>query len=406
MDVLKKCSKSTTISKHRVRLIRSAIISVVKGSFTLTDLDSRSKTSDGLDEFTQNKEYTRRHKQRIVHEYYPESIFEIDPKSSDVDDERFKHFSSVFSNNRLPESPVATQARNYLTIQGKLALSNQELMDKIFFNSVLRFAFPQFLEDILRFRDECKAVFENLGENNYKIKFLREELMEFSPTLTTFYSHLTSILAVEWFRPKSKKTQMEYLDSKLKLKYSESNAEDAKNILISATNSKGYSGFMLYNCANAFVYYNRPQDAILLFEQCRNVSDKVFEKGILSQNIAVEHRTSGNFKLMLGEARTALSHYEKSSETYHVCLAYKLIGEAQYNLGFKESAINSFLNAEKCANEIEQDKWKVLMNIGISFDRLGETRLRNEYLIKCLPLIPEEQTETILGINQMLGGTP
>ena len=400
MDVLKKCSESTTVSKHRTELIKSAIISVVKGRFTLIDLDSKSEILDGS---TQNKEYTRRHKQRIVHEYYPESIFEIKPERSGVDDERFKYFSSVFSNNGLPENPVDVQARNYQTVQRELTLSNNKLMAKLFFNSVLRFAFPRFLDDILRFRSECKTVFESIGENNDKIKFLREEIMKFSPTLTTFYSHLTSILAVEWFRSKSEKIQSEYLDSNLKLKYNSSDAEHAKNILISATNSNEYSSFMLGHCANIFAYYNRPQDAILLFRMCRNLSNKVFEKGIQSQNITVQHRTSKNFKLMLGEARTALSYYKKSGKTYYICLAHKLIGEAQHHLGFRESAISSFLDAEKFADEIEQDKWMVLWNIGISFNRLGEIRLRNKYLVKCMSLVPEERTEFILDIERMLG---
>jgi len=404
MDVLKRCNETTTISKHRIMLIKSAIISILKGSFTLYDLGSESKTSDeSSNDPIQNKEYTRRQKQRLVHDYYPESIFEIEPKQIDTDDERFNHFSSVFSNNRLPESPVDMPVREYRTVQYDSAISNQTITDRLFFNSVLRFAFPQFLEDILKFRDECKTVFENLGENNDRIRFLREELTEFTPTLTTFYSHMTSILALRWFRFKSKKTQNAFFHTKFKLPYKKSDAENAKNLLVSATNSNDYSSFLLSHCANAFGYYKRPQDAILLFEQCRNLSNDVFENGIISQNIAIEYRSGNNFKLMLREAKKALSYYKKSGKTYHVCLALKLIGEAQYHLGFKESAISSFLDAEKLANELNQDKWKILLNIGVSFDHLGETHLRDKYLVRCLPLIPEDQTDTILGVNSMLG---
>ncbi|MDE2589804.1 MAG: hypothetical protein KGL95_09100, partial [Patescibacteria group bacterium] len=310
---------------------------------------------------------------------------------------------SIFSDVQFPPDSVGIVAMSFLKMQQNALISNYDVLERIFFHSILRFAFPQFLADVVKFKEECKKVFENLGRSNDKIDFIREQLTEFSPTLTTFYSHLTSILAVMWFRQKSEKAQISILDSETKLQYNESDAEHAKNLLVSATNSNDYSSFLLSHCANAFVYYKRPQDAILLFEQCRNLSNDGFEKGIQSQNIAVACRSGKNFKLMLREARKALSYYKKSAKTYYVCLALKLIGEAQYHLGFKESAINSFLDAEKLANKLNQDKWMVLLNIGISFDRLGEKHLRDKYLVRCLPLIPEDQTEKILRVNSMLG---
>jgi tetratricopeptide (TPR) repeat protein len=108
-------------------------------------------------------------------------------------------------------------------------------------------------------------------------------------------------------------------------------------------------------------------------------------------------------RIWQGEARKALSYYKKSGKTYYVCLALKLIAEAQYYMGFKESAINSFQSVENLADKLNQDKWKVLLNIGMSFNRLGETHLRDKYLTKCLPLIPDDETETILRVNDMFG---
>ena len=402
MDVLESCRSSKTISKHREILAKSCILSIIDDGFLLSDLPQNNTVSQSADETSPNLGYTRRHMQRFLHEYYKESFFEV---KSDVNskDERLCHFTSIFSNVELPPDSVGVAALAHLKDQQNAVMSNDKILEKLFFNSVLRFAFPQFLEDLINFKEECKKIFENLGKTNDKIDFLREQLSEFSPILTTFYSHLTSILAMEWFRQKSEKAQISILDSKLKLQYKKSYAENAKNLLVSITESNDHAILLLDHCANAFGYYKRPQDAILLFQQSRNLSNSIFEKGRLSQNIAVEYGTNSNFKLMLKEAKAALSYYKKSDKTYYVCLAFKLIGEAQYQLGFKESAVNSFLDAEKLANQIQQDRWKVLLNIGVSFNRLGVTRHRDKYLVKCLPLIPEDQTDTILGVNQMIG---
>ncbi len=402
ISVLKSCNSNKTISKHRKTLTKSCILSIIDDSFTLPDLLQNNTKSQSTDETVSNLGYTRRQMQRLIHENYDESFFETNSQINSKD-ERINHFSSVFSDVSLPDNSVGIEVKSYLQNQQKVLASNNGVFEKLFFNSVLRFAFPQFFTDLVEFKEECKTVFENLGRTNDRIDFLREELTKFCPTLTTFYSHLTSLLALEWFRQKSEKMQISILDSKLKLQYKKSDAENVKNQLVSLTNSNDYSSFLLYHCANAFVYYNDPINAISLFEQCRGLSDGIFEKGTHSQNIAVGYRLNNNFKLMLKEAKKALSYYEKTDKIYHICLALKLIGEAKYYLGFKESAISSFLDVEKRANSLEQNKWKVLFNIGMSFHRLREIRYRDKYLVKCLSIIPEDQTEMIIRVNQILG---
>lgn len=138
-------------------------------------------------------------------------------------------FSSVFSTNNIPNSDTADIATEYQSLDYEFATSNETIMNRLSFNSVLRFAFPQFLEDLLKFQDECKTVFEHLGENNDMIDFLRQQLTEFTPVLQSFYSHLTSILALSWFHFSSKETQKVYFTSKFKIKYNKSDAEQAKN---------------------------------------------------------------------------------------------------------------------------------------------------------------------------------
>ncbi|GKS67206.1 hypothetical protein YTPLAS73_07530 [Nitrosarchaeum sp.] len=393
MYTLGKCNDSKIISKHRPDLIKAAIISIIKGGFTLSELES--KNSD------QNTKYTRRHKQRFIHDYYKESIFEIDSEKGN--DKRFNVFSSVFSTNNPPKNSVENIAAKYQKSDYELATSNRTIMDRLSFNSVLRFAFPEFLDDLLKFKEECKEVFENLGDSNDRISFLRDELAEFTPTLQTFYSHLTSILALSWFHFNSKKAQKSFFELDFKLKYSKSDAEKAKNMILSNTKDRKYTGFLLSHCANAFISYGKYQEAISLFEQCNDLTENELEKGITWQNIAVAYRSNKNFKLMLQAMKKALTYYKKSKSIYQICMALQLIGESRWQLGLKESAMKSFQEAEDTSKLMNQDEtYKILINIGMSFNRLGEKGLRNKYWTRALPLIPEKETERILKLNDML----
>ena len=98
MHVLKKCNENETIVKHRKILTKMIITSLAKGNFTLQKLNNTQTPK--LDN-NSSDEYTRRHKQRIIYEYYKESIFE---SSEQVDDKRIKQFSSVFSHDTLPQA--------------------------------------------------------------------------------------------------------------------------------------------------------------------------------------------------------------------------------------------------------------------------------------------------------------
>ncbi len=392
MYVQRKCNDSKIISKHRSSLIKTTIISIIRSGFTLSEFNSEN---------TQNTKYTSRHKQRLVHDYYKETFFEIDLQKKK--DDRFNIFSSVFSTNNIPDSDTADIATEYQSLDYAFATSNKAIMERLSFNSILRFAFPPFLEDLLKFKDECKFIFEHLGENNDRIDYLRNQLTEFTPLLQSFYFHLTSILALNWFHFSSKETQKSYFTSEFKVKYNKTDAEQAKKLLLTITKSNELTSYLLSYCANAFIHYTRYLDAVSLFEQCISLTDKVLEKGILWQNIAVAYRSNENFKLMLQAMKKSLSYYKKSNSVYHICMAQQLVGESRWRIGLKESAMNSFQEAENTGKLLNPNEaYKIPHNIGMSFARLGEKSLRDKYWTKALTLIPEKETDMILRLNDML----
>ena len=396
--MLRKRSKSKIIRKHRAIITRTAIISLAKGSFALSELDHEKRSRDGNSPHPDD-DYTDRQKQRLLNERYRDVFFETGSSPQESSDGRAKSISSVFSENMPPSTPASNFTLEYLETAYDASFA---MSDQLFLNSFVRFAFPEFLNDILSLRDECKAVFENLGEHNERIDFLREQLTEVTPLLITFYSNLSAILDLEWFRSRPKNTQKKFLESNAKIRYHFNDATIAREILCSNW-SPTTIPHILSVCGIAFLHLRRFQSAIHLFKQCLNVAEEDLGRGQMWQNIAVVHRQTRNFKLALGAMRKALPFFKTTGDTFRICTAIQLIGESQWHLGFKDSAMKSFGEIEEYGREIKSDeRWRIQYILAMSFGRLGEWTIRKKHLTKALALIPEWNTNAILRLNRLI----
>ena len=170
-------AKSKPAMKHRAILARAAILSLGKGDFTLSELgrDTDRCGNDG----DSRRGYTDRQQQRLIREAHRDMFFEPEPDPEQKrGDRRKKRISSAFSDGDPPRDPAGDLARAFLDAGAKatLAISSVGKQRLLALNSTLRLAFPKYLEDVMGFRDECRAVFESLGERNDRIDFLREQL--------------------------------------------------------------------------------------------------------------------------------------------------------------------------------------------------------------------------------------
>ena len=398
MYVLGQRSADKAVAKHRRIIMRSAIISLAHGTFTLSDAD-RDKGDHDYGDPDADSSYTDRQVRRLIRERYKNAFFENGPAPKSSGDGRIKHISSVFSEELPPSDPAGDLAFGLMSIARGVSDDHSELL---FLNSVARFAFPQFLVDLLKFRDECSAVFESLGELDERIAYLREQLTVATPMLITLYSHMTSVLDLVWFRSKPKDIQKRILGSYQLARYNQADSKKAKEMLDCIYGPNESVGMLCY-AATAFIKYGRTKQAIYMLKICLDSSKGDLKRGMLLQNIAVAHRIDGNFKLALSAIKAALSYFEAAGDTYRICNAMQLIGESQWRLGFKDTAMQSFDKCEERGQAMDPEKrWLIHFILGMSFGRLGEWKIRRKHLVKALKLMPEEDTAGILRINQLI----
>ena len=346
MHVLGQRSADKTVAKHMKIILRSAIISLVRGTFTLSDMD-RGKGDRDRGDPDAGGSYTDRQVQRLIREKYKNAFFENGPAPKDSGDGRIKRISSVFS-EELPSSDPAGYFVSDLMSAARS--TSDDISELLFLNSVSRFAFPSFLDDILKFRDECRAVFESLGELDERIAFLREQLTVAAPMLTILYSHMTSILDLTWFRSKPKDIQKRLLSSHQPARYTQTESTKAKEML-DCIYEPGKSVSTLCYAATAFLKYERTKEATHIFKVCLDSSKKDMERGMLLQNIAVAHRVDGNFKLALGAMKEALLHFEATGDQYRICNAMQLIGESQWRLDSRVRRCSRLTNVKNMVKQ-------------------------------------------------------
>ncbi len=408
LHVLRETKSNPILKRQRLVLIEACIDSVLnEAGIKIKDHSDEKNTSEqnfgNAIKSKEKKHYTRREIQRLFRDYYSESFFVAESKYSDG---RFNLFSSVFASSDLPLTDTSNIATRYLEDQKWGIVSNRGAMERLTHNSVLRFALREFLEDLIAFKKECEKIFLNMGKNDERAKFLRNQIENLSSILILFHSYMTSILAMQWFRIRRENGRKSLLDGTFPLKYIASDASKAAKLLTTLTKSKDHTSYLLQHSANALFYYHMTDGAVSLFAECKKITAKIsLNQGVLSENIAIAYRENKNYKLMLTHAKQAVHEYEKTGNMYHFCVALKNTGEAQWMLGYKEAALNRFKEAEECSLKITDqiDRANVLINLAAACMRIKEYKMEKNYHIKSLKALPETETEKIIGIDRRLG---
>ena len=388
-------AKSKPVMKHRQVLVESAIRSIVKGDFELSEI---GRVRDG----DKNKSYTERQRRRLVHERYGAVFLKstIDHKRGD---KRVGHVSTVFSESSLPPAASKDAAHSYLNAAGAAARSpfNIDKRRRIALHSILRLAFPRFLDDMLKFRDECRAVFESLGERNDRTDYLWGDLVEGAGLLDVFYSHTSSMLDLVWFRTRSEENQRLLLKPAPRVKYKKQDAQRAREALTGIYGQRRACD-ILNHCGHAFLYFGRPRAAAWTLAEGARIAAGGAERGMMWQNVAAAYRINQSYKLALGAMKKALPHIRAAGDAYRACNALQLTGEFQWRLGHKEAAWKSFNRAAEYGDTMKDKGWRVPFILGMSFARLGEMRLRRQYMTKALAMVPEDDADAALFVNGMI----
>jgi len=156
--------------------------------------------------------------------------------------------------------------------------------------------------------------------------------------------------------------------------------------------------------ALAFLAYDLTDAAIALNSGCFKLKVlSELERGILHENIAVIHRDNGNPKLMVREMKTATENYKKTDDDYRVCVALKNLGEAEWMLGYRATALRFFRESDLLSERLDQSKRAgVHWNLASAARRIGEKKMEIDNLMRCMKEFPEDETDKILAVDKRL----
>ena len=114
------------------------------------------------------------------------------------------------------------------------------------------------------------------------------ELKKLSDIALTFHHHFQSIMAVSWWRSKRTETQNKLLTGTFRFKYTDRDAEKARDHLIQLTDSEELPEINLRKAALEFKDIGMLQSTLSLFNQCLKTSTySDLDRGRMHGNIAV-----------------------------------------------------------------------------------------------------------------------
>jgi tetratricopeptide (TPR) repeat protein len=408
--VLDKVLENKKLMRQRTVFIKASLISIFsKEGVRVRDIAEKPPRPLGDREL--KAPYTRRQTQRFLKNDWQDAFYKP------IDD-KFTPFNSVFDSSKLPTTENSEIAENLIVASNLNARSKPHLLEWLESNSALEFVIPDFLEDMRSFRKECLKVMAEEKKRMPKAysRFLASDLNSFSPLFETFYKHVSSIFAWKWFELQTPENRQWMLDESFPLKYSDSNATKAKELLLSLI-SFDETRFFLSLGALEFVDRARiraseglkdaslmAKAAVALFNECLALGNlSPLDQAILFENMAIAHRSTANHKLMVGNMKKALELYEKAGDTYRTCVALKNIAEAEYCFGFKEKAAKYFEESEKLSARLDPIKRSdVFWNLASALRRIGDSKAERRYLEKSLAILPESEVERTRQVEDRL----
>jgi tetratricopeptide (TPR) repeat protein len=403
--VLKKTMVSKKLQRQRATLTKAFLISMLKQEgFKLEDIiEKRLSLSTN-----NSKLYTRRHVQRIIHDYVPDAFFEVEnaPMKRGAD-ERVKSITSIFSSREMPRTRTTVEASQFAKSDNQLWQSSSVAMDMIRHNAEISPIMPDYIEDLTSFRQECKDI---ISRQNFLLrekysKYLVAKNGNFTLLFEVFYRQVSSIIAQEWFLNQRFATRKRLIVKGYPFRYKSADAIKARKLLLALLRPERQVDFLMSLCAISLQEQGLFEQSVALNKEIlRSANLTPLERGVVLENTGVVYRNSGRYKLMIRDMKKALAEYETAGDLYRVCVALKNVGEAEWYMSFQQKAWSFFRKAEegipKLVNSTEH--FGVFWNLASAFKRIGDAKSETKYLTKCLENLPDSETDKILTIEKRL----
>ena len=190
--VLKKTRADQKLRRQRITLTKAFLLSMLKPEgFKLEEIIEKPLAIE------ENEDYTRRHVQRIIHEYIPDPFFEIEnvPIKRRGIDERVKSITTIFSSQAMPKTDTSEAASKFAKADKELLGSSPIAMEMIRHNAEINAIMPEYVEDMISFRQECSEI---ISQQNFLVKekynkYLCDKGGNFTLLFEVFYSRFPQL---------------------------------------------------------------------------------------------------------------------------------------------------------------------------------------------------------------------
>ena len=233
--------------KHRKVLANAAIRSIAKGRFEMSELGA------GMDDDARSG-YTDRHNQRLIHERYGDAFLELEV-GREQSDGRARPLSTVFTKSKLPQSRDADMARAYLDAGDAVALQKRRraktTSPQLHPPTGLPAVSKRHAGAQGRVQDHIREPRGERRSDRLSAGALAASWSRGRALLDVFYSQLSSILDVVWFRALPEDEQKPFLRPAAKAKYGPGDARRA-GAMLSGIYGRDKARDLLDYCGSAF----------------------------------------------------------------------------------------------------------------------------------------------------------
>ncbi len=404
--VLKEVTTDKKLKRQRPTLVKAFLLSMLKqDGVKISELIEKPLTVPEEGDF---ELYTRRTVQQIMHDNVCDAFYEIqESRSRRKEDSRVKSFTSIFGIEELPVNAYSENVTDFLALEGKAWGSNNAAKEMISFNAKINPVMPEYVQDMISFKEECRKIIlkENFLVREKYSKYFCNDEGDFTLLFEVFYRQVSSILAQEWFRDQSPTIRKTLIERGYPFRLTKEDASQIKDLLLKLNGREEWVKSLLASCAIVFQNRGFFNESIILYKELLNsINLSIDEKARVLEDIAIVYRKNKKFKLMVSYMKKALNQYRVTGEQYRVCVALKNIGEAEWNMGFKEKANNFFKQAEELGENLpdQGDRFGVLWNLASAFKRIGDVKVERNFLSKCLVALSDDETDKILQIEARL----
>jgi tetratricopeptide (TPR) repeat protein len=286
----------------------------------------------------------------------------------------------------MPFNHFNVDAIDYIRYDRAKILADARALSEVQFNALVSLVTPGHYEGLIEFRRECLGCLEHI-ETKKEAKDYLESLvsdMDKMPVFEAFHNHLTSILALHWFKSRREEAKARLLNDGYPLKLKKADVKRALDLVEKIIGERSITPFHM--AADLMYYRGMLDEETVIYEALLEEPGlDPFIEAHIHDNLGILYRERGMYKNMISSLKKALPYFEMQEDHYRHALILKNMGEANYMLGRKDRCLKLYGEAEEVIQRGDpEDRIKLLLNLSTSCGRIGERQREREYLGRIL----------------------